>query len=279
MGTSHINGVPINNIVGGDGIHSGVISMASGKFEVDDVAVVSAAEDLNASAKDSKVQIYTDFFGKAADSSDEPLVQEKQGSGTGNAVTLATASPGGVISIKSASDDGVFTANASAIALGALDWQADMGSLVMEARLQCDDVSEAYIFVGFTDVLPGTTLEQPIFLTAADIDSDATDACGVCYDIDGTTKQWFHGGVKAGTDTVPAYSGAAPTEAAYETIRVEVSAAGAVRGYVDGTAIGPAVSAAVTATTPLVPVIVVANRSANAVTVLVDYVWVQADRA
>jgi len=61
-------------------------------------------------------------------------------------------------------------------------------------------------------------------------------------------------------------------------VRVEVSAAGAVQGFIDGVAIGAPVANAVTATTPLCPVIVLANRSAAAVTALVDYVWVQQDR-
>jgi hypothetical protein len=100
----------------------------------------------------------------------------------------------------------------------------------------------------------------------------------VLVDVDGTTKEWLHGGVKANNDTTPAYSGATPTEGAYEVIRVEVSAAGAVQGFIDGVAIGVAVAAAVTVTTPLCPVIVVANRSANPVTALVDYFYVQADR-
>lgn len=220
-----------------------------------------------------KVTYYDDFLGDTL--RDEQAVTE--GSGTGNAVAIS-AGQGGRLSITTASDDGAITANASAWELGALDWRADQGGLAMEVRLQIDDISEAYVFVGFTDVLPSGTLEAPIFLNAAAIDSDAANACGVLYDVDGTTEQWAHGGVKANTDTTPAYSGSAPTEGAYETIRVEISAAGAVRGYIDGTAIGDAVADAVTITTPLCPVIVVANRSANAVVVLADYVWIQADR-
>lgn len=274
MGTTTINGLPINQAVGTDGVKSNEIDVTEDKLLVDGTAVKAKALELNQVAAHAKVSWFSDFLGDALP--DE--VGGKAGSGTGNAVA-ASAGSGGRVSIKSASDDGAITANASALALEALDWTADQGGLTLEARLQIDDISEAYVFVGFTDVGPNTTLEAPVFLNAADLDSDATDACGVLYDVDGTTEQWCQGGVKNGTDTVPVYSGAAPTEGEYETIRVEVSATGGVRGFINGVPIGLEVANAVTATAPLCPVIVVANRSANAVTVLCDYMLVQADRA
>jgi hypothetical protein len=147
----------------------------------------------------------------------------------------------------------------------------------MEARLKIDDVSEAVMFVGFTDTI-STTVELPIFLTAANIDSDAANACGVGYDVDGTTQQFFHGGVKANTDTTPAYSGSAPVDDTYFVVRVEVSAAGAVQGFINGKAIGPAVANAITAATAVCPMVVIGNRSANQVIATIDYIQVEQDR-
>lgn len=273
--TTTINGLPIDQAVGTDGVKTNEIDVAASKLKIAGSAFTGTARDLNGVSRTDTVSWFSDFLGGVI--ADIPEITLKAGSGTNNAVALS-AGQGGRVSILSASDDGAITANASMIEMGGLDWRADQGGLTLEVKIQCDDVSEAYIFIGFTDASQASTLEAPIFLVAGDIDSDATNACGVCYDIDGTTKQWFHGGVKAGTDTVPAYSGAAPTEGAYETVRVEVSAAGAVQGFIDGTAIGVAVDAAVTATTPLIPIVVVANRSANPVTCLVDYMLVQADR-
>lgn len=263
------------------------VRLEAGNWSIDGTAVTSSASEMNALDgitanvtelnsldRSGKISWFTDFLGDTIPAE----AASTAGGGTGNAVALSAGS-GGRLSIKSASDDGAFTANASAFALGGLDWRADSGGLVLETRIQCDDVSEAYIFIGFSDQLPGSGLEQPIFLTAGNIDSDATDACGVLYDVDGTTKQWLHGGVKNGTDTTPAYSGAAPVEATYETIRVEVSSAGAVTGYVNGTAIGSAVANAITTTAAVAPMIVVANRSANAVTCLVDYFLAESVRA
>jgi hypothetical protein len=234
----------------------------------------SPLAELQATDPSQKCTWFTDFLGDAA-----PVEYDtKLGSGTGNAAALTTGQ-GGRFLITTASDDGADTANFTAIAVpNSLSYRADATGLVMEARLQLSAITNVCLFVGFTDALPSTGLAVPIFLNAADIDSSAADACGVGFDTDGTTAQWFHGGVKANTDTVPAYSGAAPAATTWYTVRVEVSAAGAVTGYIDGTAIGTAVADAVTATTPLVPVIYVGNRSGAARTCTVDYVWVQQNR-
>ena len=232
-------------------------------------------EDLNATDLNGSITLTDDFLG---DTLNADIVNVKAGSGTGNAVAIVAGAEGGQIEIKTASDDGVITANASALEFGGLHWKANQGGLVMEARVQIDNIAAAYFFIGFTDVLPNTTLEAPIFLVTTAIDSDATDACGVIYDTDGTTEEWCHGGVKNDVDTAPAYNSAAPVNATWVTVRVEVSALGAVQGFINGTAIGVAVAAAVTITAPLVPVIVVANRGGAARNLLVDYVWVQADR-
>jgi hypothetical protein len=227
-----------------------------------------------------KFVLFDDFFGTWAigDAGPADTWSSTAGNGTSNQVATTVAnSLNGEITIKTASDDGAITANMTALTGINLGWKANQGGLSMEARMKLDDVSEAYLFVGFTDTI-STTLEEPLFLNTVNIDSTATDACGVLYDVDGTTKQFLHGGVKAGTDTVPAYSGGAPEDDTYFTVRVEVSAAGAVQGFINGVAIGDPVANAVTATVALTPGIFVANRSANQVIATVDYIWVQQNR-
>ncbi len=232
--------------------------------------VVAAGGRIN---KSGIVEYFTDFLGDALE--DELLAGV--GSGTGNAVAISVGT-GGRAEIKTSSADAAISANGSSLSLGALNWRADQGSLMLETRIQVDAITAVMFFVGFTDAL-ASTVEAPIFLVAADIDSDADDACGIIFDTDGTTAQFCHGGVKATVDTVPAYSGTAPVAATYVTLRVEVSAAGAVQGFVNDVAIGPPVAAAVTVTTPLCPIIFVANRGGAARNVLVDYLTVQAGRA
>lgn len=227
-----------------------------------------------------KFTLFEDFYGTWAigDAGPADTWATKAGSGTATEVaTTVAGSINGLVTMKSASDDGAHSANCTNLTSVNLCFKANQGGLAMEAKLKISDVSEAVMFVGFTDTV-SSTVELPIFLNAANIDSDATDACGVGYDVDGTTKQFFHGGVKNGTDTVPAYSGTAPADDTFFIVRVEVSEDGAVTGYVDGTAIGTAVADAVTATVALCPAIVIGNRSANQVTATVDYVWIQQDR-
>lgn len=231
--------------------------------------VVGAGGRLNATPI---VQYFTDFLGDALE--DELLAGV--GAGTGNAVALS-AGAGGRVEIKTASDDGAITANGSSLCVGGLNWRADQGGLMMETRLQIDAITDVMLFVGFTDAL-ASTIEAPIFLVTTAIDSDADNACGIGFDTDGTTDEWFHGGVKATVDTTPDYHGAAPAAATYYTLRVEVSAAGAVQGFIDDVAIGPPVANAVTITTPLCPIIFAANRGAAARNILVDYIHVQANR-
>lgn len=225
-------------------------------------------------------RMFDDFEGTWAIGDAGPADRWSSTAGSGTAAEAATTvanSLGGHITLKSASDDGAITANLTSFTAIGLAFKANQGGLSFETRLKLSDVSEAYLFVGFTDTI-STTKEAPIFLVAGDIDSDATDACGVCYDVDGTTKQFFHGGVKNGTDTVPAYSGSTPVDDTFFTVRVEVSAAGAVQGFIDGVAIGSAVADAVTPTVALTPAIFVANRSANQVIATIDYVDPQQNR-
>jgi hypothetical protein len=251
------------------GTFSGAVTITGALVQNGVPAAESAAVDPS-----QKCTWFSDFLGDAV-----PVEYDvKLGSGTGNAGALTTGQ-GGRYLITTASDDGADTANFTAIAVpNSLSYRADAGGLVMETRLQLSAITSVCLFVGFTDSLPSAGLLVPVYLNAADIDSSAVNGCGVGFDTDGTTAQWFHGGVKANTDTVPAYSGAAPAATTFYTVRVEVSTAGAVTGYIDGTAIGTAVAAAVTTTTPLVPVIYVGNRSGAARTCTVDYVWVQQNR-
>lgn len=232
--------------------------------------VIAAGGILNEVAN---VCYFTDFLGDALE--DELLAGI--GSGTGNAVALSIGVYGRA-EIKTSSANAGISANGSSLGLGALNWKANQGGLFMEARVQIDNIASVLLFVGFTDVL-GSTVEAPIFLNGVDIDSDADDACGVVFDTNGTTAQWAHGGVKATVDTVPAYKGSAPSAATWYTVRVEVSAAGAVQGFIDGVPIGPPVANAVTATVSLVPIIFAANRTGAVRNVLVDYLLVQGNRA
>lgn len=227
-----------------------------------------------------KFVLREDFFGTWAigDAGPADTWSTTAGSGTGTEVATTVAnSLCGEVTMKSSTDDGANSANTTLITGINLGWKANQGGLMMEARLKVDAVTAVAIFVGFTDTI-STTVELPIFMNAGDIDSDATDACGVVFDTDATTDQWVQGGVKANTDTTPVYSGSAPVAATYVIVRVEVSSAGAVQGFINGKAIGDPVANAVTVTTALTPCVAVSSRSAAQRIMTIDYIWVQQNR-
>jgi len=232
----------------------------------------------------TKSVFFEDFKGTWAigDAGPADYFSSTAGNGTGNQVaTTVAASLNGAVTLKSASDDGAITANASSLTMIGLDYKANQGGLVFETRLKLDAITDVYLFVGFTDTI-STTLEEAIMLVAGDIDSTATDACGILFDTDGTTSDlWCHGGVKNGTDTVPAYATTAPTAPVADTyviLRVEVSAAGAVQGFINGVAIGDAVADAVTTTVALTPAIVIANRGTAQRIATIDYWYTEQNR-
>jgi len=231
------------------------------------------ASDLDLIDIRARSTMFDDFLAAAIDG----RWSSTAGSGSGNAAaTTVAGAVNGEITLKSASNDGTQAANFSTITTDQLNYKANQGGLMIEVRCKIDDVSEAYFFVGFTDTI-STTVEGPIFMNAADIDSDATDACGVVYDIDATLDYFTVGGVKNNTDTAPTISRVAPADNTYFTVRVEVNAAGAVEGFINGASIG-VVADAVTATVALTPAIFIGNRSANQVTLTVDYAMVKQNR-
>jgi hypothetical protein len=261
----------------------GTYILRKGHADPTDLKDVTAnAAEINDLDVGTKATYIEEFFGSWAigDAGPADRWSSTAGGGSSNAVaTTVAAALNGAVTLSSASDDGNHAANASTLTSLELAYKANQGGLVMEARLAIDDVTNGCaLFVGFTDVI-STTVELPLFLVTTAIDSDAANACGVGYDFDGTTKQFFHGGVKGNTDTTPVYSGGAPTDGVYFIVRVEVSAAGAVQGYINGTAIGVApVANAVTITTALCPAIVIANRSGNQVIATIDYIKLQQNR-
>ena len=221
-----------------------------------------------------KVTFFDDFLAAAIDA----RISSTAGSGAATeAATKVADSLSGEITLKSSTDDGINSANSTTITLDELNFKANQGGLVLETRLKIDAITVVALFVGFTNAI-SSTVELPLWKTADNIDSDAADACGIGFDTDGTTDEWFQGGVKATTDTAPTHSGSAPGINTYVTLRVEVSSAGAVTGYINGTAIGAATANAVTATVALTPMIVVSSRSAAQRIMTIDYIWAQQNR-
>ncbi|GAG10525.1 unnamed protein product, partial [marine sediment metagenome] len=167
-------------------------SDASSVFSVDNTGAMASSRPLNAGS----ASVFEDFHGTwtASETLNADMWSTNAGSGTANAAATTIAnSLNGEVTIKSASDDGATSANASNITGINLGYKANQGGLAMEARLKIDDIVQAYIFVGFTDVI-GTTVEHPIdFTDGSDtLISDADNACGIVFSGDATTQEWCH---------------------------------------------------------------------------------------
>lgn len=214
-----------------------------------------------------------DFYGTWAigDAGPADTWSTTAGAGTGNeAATTVAASINGEVTLKSASDDGTHAQNNTTFTGINLGYKANSGGLSMSARVKLDAITDAYMFVGFTDTI-STTVECPIFMNAAVLDSDAADACGIVFDTDATIDAFTLGGVKAGTDTDPLVSSEVPVADTYVTLRVDVDEDGTVTGYVDGVSIG-SVENAVTVDVGLTPAVIVGNRGAAQRVLTMDWI-------
>jgi hypothetical protein len=161
-----------------------------------------------------------------------------------------------------------------------LNWKANQGDLVFEAKVKLSAITTIAVFVGLTDQV--SALEMPIQSAASadTITTNATDAIGFMFDTSMSTDNWWLVGVANNVDATAQNMAAAPVADTYATFRIEVSTAGVATFYYNGTAVGTAMTGAVTATVALTPVIAGFNRTTTGTpTVTADYIHVSADRA
>ncbi len=191
---------------------------------------------------------------------------------------IVAAQENGIVRLVSgnvgADDD---AADISMLATG-LHFQPDKGGLVMEVNLDLASAGEVSVFIGFTD--QNTVDEMPLESAASadTMNGNAANCAGVGFDTDMTTDKWYHGGNNDGTETTTAFGATAPVGNVRTTIRVEISATGGVRGFIDGVAIGAEVASALQADTPLAACVALMPNAANSRTLDIDYFWAQQDR-
>lgn len=250
------------------------------KFLVHDV---SAAEARSTTLDDIKravsgplsVTLFDDFLGD--------VIADQWSAAEGNdaQAVIATKQAGVNGLIRMTTGDTAVIAESMQSLTHALDWSAANGNLVMEARIKpISAVTTVSYFIGFTDTLATTTLEEPATLATATITYVADNAVGFLYDTAATTDVFYGVGVKATTGIAFANAVvcAAPVADTYMTLRVEVSSAGTASFYQDGVLKGTLANA-VTAATPLTPIVSVMARTTSSRSLDVDYVFVQMDRA
>ncbi len=170
-------------------------------------------------------------------------------------------------------DGGGFAADGSQ-AIGDTGYDVSAGAVVFEARVKTSAITDVSIFVGLTD--QKASLEIPVESagSANTITTNATDAVGFMFDTDMTDDNIWLVGVDTGSDATPQDSALAFVADTYRTLRVEVATTGEATFYIDGTAIGTAMTNATAATT-LYPTIAAGARSTASRTVTVDYLYVR----
>lgn len=202
-----------------------------------------------------------DFDGYTQAFSTTPLNGWISRKGTTNAVDwTVTDAVGGTIIGKVG--DTTATMAASGVQLNrGLCWKANQGGVYVDARIKLGIITNIAFFFGFTD--QGSALEMPIQSAASadTITTNATDGCGFMFDTSMTTKNWWLTGVANDVDATAQNVGSAPVADTYVYLRIELSTTGVATFYMDGTAVGTAMTGATTATIALTPVLAGFNRT------------------
>lgn len=179
--------------------------------------------------------------------------------------------------VRLTSGDTVVVAESAVSLTAGLQWRASAGGLVFEARVKpVSSVAAVAYFIGLTDTLATTTLEEPVTLSGTTLTTNASDAVGFVYDSDATTDVFYAIGVKADVDA-SSIACAAPVAETAVTLRVEVSATGTATFYQDGVLKG-SLANAVTPGTALTPVVEVMTRTTAVKSLDCDYISIQKNR-
>lgn len=91
-----------------------------------------------------------------------------------------------------------------------------------------DDITNVQFFLGLTDVLPATTLEQPFSLATTTYTSTATDAAGILFDTAATTDTLRLVSVANDVDGTLIDTGVAFAQAVWYDVLVTLNADGSV---------------------------------------------------
>lgn len=227
------------------------------------------------------VQLFDDFTGGGQALSTTAVDGWKSTKGSDPQCVDFTVTPALNGTVVGTIGDTTATMAVSGVQLDAgLDWRASQGDLVFETRVQISQITDIAVFFGFTDQV--SALEMPIHSAASadTITTNATDAVGFMFDTSMTTDNWWLVGVANNVDATSQNAGSAPAAATYVVLRVELTTAGVATFYINGVAVGTAMTAAVTASVSLTPVLAGFNRTTSATpTITADYIYVSATRA
>jgi len=142
----------------------------------------------------------------------------------------------------------------------------------LSASLKFSAVTSLYFFLGFTDTLPGTTLELPITLSTVTYTTTATDAVGFMFDTAATTDTVRLTGVAADVDATHVDTGFAPVLATVYDFHIRID--GQVATFsINGVTFTGAITlpACASLAVNLYPIIVACARTTSTRDVTVDF--------
>jgi hypothetical protein len=221
----------------------------------------------------NRVTLFDDFLGDVLASNWNAPTKGTDGQTVSPAIT---AGVGGLVTMVTGDDAAASMAVNGVSLTSELNWKANQGNLVFEARVKVSAITGVTLFVGLTD--DKSTLECPVTVGASDaLTTNAADAVGFVFDTNADTDKIWLVGVANNVDATAQNSGLVYVADTYRILRIELSEAGVASFYIDNTLIGSAMTGAVTASVALTPVVAAYSGAASR-TVTVDYILVAADR-
>ncbi len=227
----------------------------------------------------SRVRVFEDFVSKYEGSTAFTttftgignLAAISVSAGNGTTVTVVDE-PGGVVSLTTHSDDN------DNVALHCGMFKPADGGCWMEARFKAAVVTTPAIFCGFFKTLAVTTPVMAIEY-ATTVQTTASTAVGMLYDIDATTDVWY--AVAGDATTAATGSPVAATTAAvadtWDVVKVEIGADGDGYCWLNGKLIKKFDNFCTT-TDVFHAVLMLENRSGAANTIEVDYFYAEGGR-
>lgn len=162
-------------------------------------------------------------------------------------------------------------------AIGDTGYTLNTGTTIVEARVKLSAITNVQMFFGLTD--QKVALEVPIESAASadTITTNATDAVGFMFDTSMATDNIWLVGVNNNTDETPQNSAIAFVADTYATLRMEINSSGDATFYINGTAVGSAMTTAAAVGVTLYPTLAASARSTASRTMTVDYLYLRQD--
>jgi len=239
------------------------------------------------SAANSKISLFYDFFGEDAIANTAELRQlgpfsvGGQGSAEADAgVPTIAGVPSGAGRITTTNEDNHTTLVGTQAAFKA----GTMGTIVLEARVQFENLDTKEAFIGFSDIAPETLSIETDILTGATatITNTASDFVGFFLSAELSDDEDWHAVYNGGSASAVTASTSLDLDddavaGEWQILRLEITSDGDARWYIDND-LKKTVSGAVSTTTALGLCVGVEAKGAAIETMDVDYISLKANR-